>query len=176
MAKLMSFPAQAHDARRAPTDVKVRHPLDLRHYLPYRVFNLTLNFAYRGKVRAAGDVAVGMRDWRILSFLASRGPHTNREVADAMGMDSATISRAVQLLKAQGLIDVRRSKRDRRMQLVILTQKGADAHDALAVDRKQFADEVESCLTEEERAQLYRALDKIDSFFSARRIEHDEWE
>jgi DNA-binding MarR family transcriptional regulator len=175
MAKLMSFPAKAHDAQRAPTNVKVRHPLDLQHYLPYRVFNLTLNFAYRGRVRAT-DVAVGMRDWRILSFLASRGPHTNREVADTMGLDSATISRAVQLLKAQGLIDVRRSKRDRRMQLVMLTQKGADAHDALAVDRKQFADEVESCLTAEERAQLYRTLDKIDAFFSAKRIEHDEWE
>jgi DNA-binding MarR family transcriptional regulator len=176
MAKLMSFPAKAHDARRAPADVKVRHPLDLRHYLPYRVFNLTQNFAYRGAIRAAGDAAISVRDWRILSFLAAKGPHTNREVADAMGMDSATISRAVQSMKLRDLIDVRRSKRDRRMQLVMLTQKGADAHDAIAVERKQFADEVESCLTEEERVQLYRALDKIDGFFSLRRIEHDEWE
>lgn len=176
MAKLMKFPDRPKPARRFPPDVKVRCALDLQHYLPYRVFNLTMNFAYRGEVRAGGDAVVRMRDWRILSFLASKGPHTNREVADAMGMDSATISRAVQSMKQQGLIDVRRSKRDRRMQLVMLTQKGADAHDALAVERKQFADEVESCLTEEERAQLYGALDKMDAFFSARRIEHDEWE
>lgn len=176
MAKLVKFPDRPQPARRAPPDVKIRHPLDLQQYLPYRVFNLTMNFAYRGAVRAAGSADVSMRDWRILSFLASKGPHTNREVADAMGMDSATISRAVQAMKKQGLIEVRRSKRDRRMQLVMLTQKGADAHDAIAIERKQFADEVESCLTEEERAQLYHALDKIDSFFSARRIEHDEWE
>lgn len=173
--KLVKFPDPPRRVRRFPEDVKVRHALDLQKYLPYRVFMLTLNLAYRGKVKV-GDVSVSMRDWRILAFLASTGPHTNRETADAMGMDSATISRAVQNLRDAGLIDVRRSKRDRRMQLIMLTQKGADVHDALAPERKRFADEVEACLTDEEREGLYHALDKIDAFFAARRIEHDEWE
>lgn len=175
MAKLVRFPDPPQRVRRFPENVKVRHPIDLRQYLPYRAFMLTLNFAYRGKTKV-GDVSISMRDWRILAFLASTGPHTNRETADAMGMDSATISRAVQSLKDDGLIDVRRSKRDRRMQLIMLTQKGADTHDALAPERQRFAEEVEACLTEEERIALHGALDKIDSFFSSRRIEHDEWE
>ncbi|MGH8596930.1 MAG: MarR family winged helix-turn-helix transcriptional regulator, partial [Gammaproteobacteria bacterium] len=135
----------------------------------------TLNLAFRGAERV-DDVEIAVRDWRILSYIASTGPHTNREIAEVMGLDSATISRAVQYLKSNGLIDVRRSKRDRRMQLIMLTQKGADAHDAIAPQRKAFVDEVESCLTDAERRALYRALDKIDAFFAARRIEHDEWE
>lgn len=175
MAKLVRFPEPPRRVRRFPDNVRVRHALDLQRYLPYRSFMLTLNLAYRGKEKV-GDTSVSMRDWRILAFLASTGPHTNREIADAMGMDSATISRAVQSLKANRLIDVRRSRRDRRMQLVMLTQKGADVHDALAPERKRFAEEVVACLTEEEKEGLYRALDRIDAFFSARRVEHDEWE
>ena len=57
-----------------------------------------------------------------------------------------------------------------------MTQKGADVHDALAPERLRFASQVESCLTPEERDGLYAALDKIDAFFAAQRIEHDEWE
>lgn len=173
MAKIVKLPEPSPRPR--PDDVDVRHALDLADYLPYRAFMLTLNLAFRGKVMV-GDAPISIRDWRILAFLASNGPHTNREIADAMGMDSATISRAVQYMKQHHLIDVRRSKRDRRRQLVMLTQKGADAHDTIAPERKKFADEVESCLTGEERRALYHALNKIDLFFSARRIEHDEWE
>ena len=175
MSKLVKFPAPPRRVRRMPDDIKVRHALDLQKYLPYRAFILTLNLAYRGK-EEVGDVSISIRDWRILAFLASTGPHTNREIADAMGMDSATVSRAVQSLRDDKLIDVRRSKRDRRMQLIMLTQKGADAHDELAPARKLFAEEVESCLTADEKAALYQAFDKIDAFFSSRRIEHDEWE
>ena len=175
MAKLVKFPAPPQRLRRFPADIDIRNALDLERYLPYRVFKLTLNLAYRGKIKV-GDADISMRDWRILSFLASTGPHTNREIADAMGMDSATISRAVQYLKTHGLIEARRSKRDRRMLLIMLTQKGADAHDAIAPERRQFAEDVESCLTDEERETLYAALDKIDAAFAARRIEHDEWE
>jgi len=175
MAKLVKFPAPPQRFRRFPKDVEIREALDLQNYLPYRAFMLTLNLAYRGKMKI-DDADISVRDWRILSFLASTGPHTNREIADAMGMDSATISRAVQYLKSHGLIEARRSKRDRRMLLIMLTQKGADAHDKIAPERKSFSEEVESCLTEEERKALYNAFDKIDAFFSARRIEHDEWE
>ncbi len=175
VVKLVQFPDPPQRMRRFPKDVKVRNALELRTYLPYRAFMLTLNLAYRGKMVIDGT-AIRIRDWRILSLLASTGPHTNREIADAMGLDSATISRAVQYLKKHQLIEARRSKRDRRMMLVMLTQKGADAHDAIAPERKKFSDEVESCLTEEEQNALYNAFDKIDAFFSARRIEHDEWE
>ena len=175
MAKLVRFPPPPQRVRRFPEDVDIKNALDLRTYLPYRAFTLTLNLAYRGKIRVE-DTEISIRDWRILSFLASTGPHTNREIADAMGLDSATISRAVQYLKSQGLIVARRSKRDRRMLLIMLTQKGANTHDALAPDRKRFSVEVESCLTDEERKALFNALDKIDEYFAKRRIQHDEWE
>lgn len=175
MEKLVQFPEHPKRVRQFPQDVTVKHALDLKRYLPYRAFMLTINLAFRGKIKVDG-VNVSIRDWRILSFLASTGPHTNREIADAMGLDSATVSRAVQFLSDKGLIQAKRSKRDRRMLLVMLTQKGADTHDAIAPERKTFADEVESCLSEQEREAFYHALDKIDEHFALRRIEHDEWE
>jgi DNA-binding MarR family transcriptional regulator len=161
--------------RKSPKDLVVRKPLNLAEYLPYRVFKLTQDLAFRGKV-VVNDISLSMRDWRILALLAATGPKTNKELADEIGLDSTTISRAVQHLKKAGVIDVRRSKRDRRIQLIALTQKGADAHDALSPERKRFADEIESCLTIKEREGLYLALDKIDAFFAEQRIEHDEWE
>lgn len=175
MTKLVKLPNPPQRVRKFPEDVVVRRALDLRKYLPYRAFTLTLNLAFRRKIKLE-DTEISVRDWRILAFLASNGPHTNSEIADAMGVDGATISRAVQHLRSHGLIDARKSKRDRRMTLIMLTQKGADAHDALAPERLRFAKEVESCLTSEERDALYNALDKIDQYFASRRIEHDEWE
>ena len=153
----------------------IREPVDLKHYLPYRVFKLTQNLAFRGKIEIDG-VAISMRDWRILALLAATGPKTNREIAELNSLDSTTVSRAVKQLHETGLIDVRRSKRDGRMQLIALTQKGADTHDAISPERKRFAQEVESCLSKEELKGLYLALDKIDTFFAEQRIEHDEWE
>jgi len=175
MVKLVQFPIPPKRIRKFPKGVTVRHALDLDQYLPYRAFMLTLNLAYRGKVKV-GNVGIPVRDWRILSFLASCGPHTNGEIADAMGLDQATISRAVKSLVKSGLIEARRSKRDRRKLLVMLTQKGADAHDEIAPDRKKFALEIEACLNPHERQALFNAFDKIDAFFAEQRIEHDEWE
>ena len=161
--------------RKSPKDLVIRQPLNLAEYLPYRVFKLTRDLAFRGKVEV-NDISISMRDWRTLALLAATGPKTNKELANEIGLDSTTISRAVKHLKKVGLIDVRRSKRDRRTQLIVLTQKGADIHDALSPERKRFAEEIESCLTKNERDGLYLALDKIDTFFAEQRIEHDEWE
>ena len=161
--------------RKSPKDLVVRKPLNLSKYLPYRVFKLTQDLAFRGKLEVKG-VSVSIRDWRILALLAATGPKTNKELADEIGLDSTTISRAVQHLIKIGVIDVRRSKRDRRIQLIALTQKGADIHDELSPERKRFVEEIESCLTKKEREGLYLALDKIDAFFAEQRIEHDEWE
>ena len=161
--------------RKSPKDLVIREALDMQTYLPYRLFNLTQNMAFRGTI-CVDDVSIRIRDWRILALLAASGPHTNQELAEEIGLDATTVSRAVQQLKTAGVIDVRRSKRDRRMQLIALSQKGADVHDAIAPERKQFSDRVESCLSQEEKDGLYAALDKIDAFFAAQRVEHDEWE
>lgn len=161
--------------RKRQSDVQIRHALDLEQYLPYRFFGLTRNLAFQGKWFAHG-VGISIRDWRILAFLAARGPKTNSEIAYDMGVDAATISRAIRYLRDHGLVAVKRSRRDRRTQLVALTQKGADVHDVLAPERKRFSMEVESCLTASERDALYAALDKIDAYFEARAYEEDGWD
>lgn len=170
-----SQPKHATSPRKHRGDVQLEHALELEAYLPYRVFNLTAKLAFQGKWPVNG-VDVSVRDWRILAYLAARGPSSNSELADDMGVDAATISRAIQFLRDQGLVQVRRSTRDRRTQIVALTQKGADVHDVIAPQRKRFSDEVEACLTQPERANLFAALDKIDAYFAARESEDTTWE
>lgn len=161
--------------RKPRSGVAINHTMDLATYLPFRFFEITRKLAFSGKIEIDG-VAVSVRDWRVLALLASAGPLTNSELADNMGMDAATITRAVKFLRSNGLVDVQPSKRDRRSQLIALSQKGADIYDDIAPERIAFAKNVEACLTAAERDNLYSALDKIDAFFAAREATQDEWD
>ncbi|MGX5174251.1 MarR family winged helix-turn-helix transcriptional regulator [Aliikangiella sp. IMCC44653] len=160
---------------------KVKYNLDLQSFLPYRMYRLATQMAQAGnklpELLAATGVPIGEREWRVISVLGAYGGLTNGHVAEVLKTDAATVTRAVKVLKKQGFVDTKNSKRDRRKQLIYLTQTGADFHDEITPKRIETGEIIESCLSYEEKEQLHHLLNKLD-----RHLEHmeneqeDEWE
>jgi DNA-binding MarR family transcriptional regulator len=63
--------------------------------------------------------------YAILNLLASRGPSTIAELAEALVMDRATMGHNLRPLERDGLIVIRVGQRDRREREVALSDQGA---------------------------------------------------
>lgn len=160
---------------------KVRYTLDLQSFLPYRMYRLATQMSQAGnklsQMLQDSGVAIGEREWRVISVLGSYGGLTNGHVAEVLKTDAATVTRAVKALKQLAFVDTKNSKKDRRKQLIFLTQKGADFHDLITPRRIETGTLIESCFSYEEKEQLHHLLNKLD-----RHLEHleneqeDEWE
>ncbi|MDH5433567.1 MAG: MarR family transcriptional regulator [Gammaproteobacteria bacterium] len=160
---------------------KVKYMLDLQSFLPYRMYRLATQMAQTGNklsdLLAKTGIPIGEREWRVISVLGAYGGLTNGHVAEVLKSDAATVTRAVKSLKKLGFVETKNSKKDRRKQLIFLTQKGADFHDLITPKRIETGILIESCLTYEEKEQLHHLLNKMD-----RHLEHleneqeDEWE
>jgi len=160
---------------------KVSSTLDLQSFLPYRMYRLAAQMAQAGnklsELLANTGVAIGEREWRIISVLGSYGGLTNSHVAEALRTDAATVTRGVKVLKELGFIATRNSKKDRRKVLIYLTQEGADFHDLITPKRIETGELIESCFSAEEKEQLQHLLNKLDRHLTQLENEfEDEWE
>lgn len=160
---------------------KVTTSMDLQTFLPYRMYRFAAQMSQTGNKLSVllqqSGVAIGEREWRVISVLGAYGGLTNGAVAEALKTDAATVTRAVKVLKDLGFVDTRNSKRDRRKLLIYLTQDGADFHDKITPKRVETGELIDSCFTYEEKSQLHHLLNKLD-----RHLQHleneleDEWE
>lgn len=160
---------------------KVAFTLDLQSFLPYRMYRLAAQMSQAGNklstLLVSSGVSIGEREWRVISVLGSYGGLTNGHVAEALKTDAATVTRAVKVLKGLEFVDTKNSKRDRRKQLIYLTEKGADFHDRITPARIETGDLIESCLSYEEKETLHHLLNKLDRHLTHLENEQeDEWE
>lgn len=160
--------------RAAPQGVEVKQPIDMAHYLPYRIHLLATKIASPPAVELSSGLAIRAREWRIIACLGAFGPLTNTEIGRVVAMEPATITRAVQYLQEKGLVITRTSRLDKRKQVISLTREGCLAHDEIAPLRKESAAKLESALNKQERRELYRLLDKLDARLNE--SEEDEFE
>jgi len=164
-----------------PKAAKVKYPMDLQAFLPYRMYRLAMRMSGAGNklttLLKESGAPVGEREWRVIGVLGAYGGLTNAQAAEVTGMDAATITRAVKALKSLGFVETRNSKRDRRKVLIILTQAGADYHDRITPKRIATGEIIDACFDDDEKNTLLRLMNKLD-----RHLEHldhqfeDEWE
>lgn len=159
---------------------KVAYTLDLQTFLPYRMYRLAAQMSQAGHKLSTllmqTGVAIGEREWRIISVLGSYGGLTNSHVADALRTDAATVTRGVKVLKQLGFVATKNSKKDRRKVLIYLTQTGADFHDQITPKRLETGEQIEACFSSEEKEQLHHLLNKLDRHLYHLENElEDEW-
>ncbi|GIX06312.1 MAG: MarR family transcriptional regulator [Candidatus Poribacteria bacterium] len=97
---------------------------------------------------------------QLLVFLNARGPLRVSEVASLLGVTAPTVSDAVGVLVAKGLVERSRDPDDRRIVRLYLTQEGRAQALALAEWPDAFLEAIE-VLSEPERGTLLRALSKV---------------
>jgi DNA-binding MarR family transcriptional regulator len=65
--------------------------------------------------------------FRVLDALVGRDELSQREVAEAVGVTAAVVTRQAEVLSGRGLIEQRSNPRSKREKLVMLTRKGEQA-------------------------------------------------
>lgn len=82
--------------------------------------------AQRSWLRPLGDaLGLGPGQPKLISYLANRGPSTQRDMAAYFGIDPAAVSRMLDALERHGFVESSASPADRRVKVASLTELGA---------------------------------------------------
>lgn len=135
--------------------------IDLERYAPAYI-NWISNKLSRGASQHYLELfGVGIEVWRLLVELAIKGRTSAQEASRALGMNKASISRAIKSMVEKELIHLSLDPRDGRMRHASLTRKGRALHDRierLALFRER---EFLSVLDEAEQALLIDMLHRL---------------
>ena len=94
------------------------------HMLVYRAFHAQRNYL-RG---CLGKVGRGSGQPKLLGYLAQNGPSCQRQIADYFEIDPAAVSRMLDSLCKSGFVSRRVDEKNRRADVLELTEKGRQAH------------------------------------------------
>mgnify|MGYP001485171170 CR=1 FL=1 len=100
---------------------------------------------------------------RILALLMMQDGETQHNIAYLLGIRPQSLTQALDTLEKESFIERRQDEQDKRASRVFLTDKGRGRAKKVSEDRKAYADDAFSMLTEEEHAQLATILGKINA-------------
>jgi len=149
-------------AKRRPAPATAEHaPLQLEHFLPYRlsILSNTISQAIADDYQRRYDISV--TEWRVMAVLARFDGLSAREVAERTAMDKVAVSRALARLVEAGRVHRSIHDDDKRRSVLSLTEAGWTMHDEVAPMARAREREVLAKLDAEERAWLERILDKL---------------
>jgi len=136
--------------------------LDLEHFLPYRLSVLSN--------RVSGTIAriyterfqLSITEWRVMCVLGRYPGLSANEVAQRTAMDKVAVSRAVARLLDAGRLDREIHGDDRRRSVLKLSEGGYRIYDEVAPLALEFERRLLDGIDDQERAVLFRLLDKLD--------------
>lgn len=118
----------------------------------------TVSRAFDDTMTAAGGSAP---IWLILISLKTRQNANQRELAQAVGIQGATLTHHLNAMEADGLITRRRDPANRRVHQVALTDDGETLFHRLAAAAREHDERLRAGLGEEEIATLEKLLGRL---------------
>jgi DNA-binding MarR family transcriptional regulator len=102
------------------------------------LLHLSYSLQHSAEEMLENEAGVGLSAARIMSVLDKSTPTAQRTVAVELRQTEANVSRQLQSMKKQGLVNINRNKKDSRQRDVTLTAKGSKKYqDASKVLKKQ---------------------------------------
>jgi DNA-binding MarR family transcriptional regulator len=148
----------------APQDPECDPVLGFRlsDFLPFRVNRLTEHLT--------GEILPIYRDlygitrpqWRVLAHLGACGPNSARDLVALTALDKVQVSRAVAELDARGWLTRAGDDRDRRVQVLRLTEAGSDAFRTLVPLLVARQETLLHSLSPQDRAALDQGLNALE--------------
>src|SRR5262249_12598348 len=108
-------------------------------------------------VEAGGSLPV----WLVLLSLRTRRLGTQRELAEAVGIQGATLTHHLNAMENDGLLTRRRDPANRRVHLVELTPAGAALFDRLRTAALAHDEQLRGGLTPQDLRRLEELLDQL---------------
>lgn len=124
----------------APGQAPLPEHLRLERYAPAYINWISNKLSRGASQHYLSLFGVGIEAWRLLVELAAKGKTTAQDASRALGMNKASVSRAMKSMQAQGLIALSLDSSDGRLRHARLTPKGRSLHlriEELALHREQ---------------------------------------
>ncbi|MBD7988106.1 MarR family transcriptional regulator [Luteimonas sp. Sa2BVA3] len=135
--------------------------LDLERFVPYQL-SLLSNVVSQEIAEAYGDrFGLAITEWRILAVLGRFPGLSAVGVAERSAMDKVAVSRAVARLLERGLLHRETHGDDRRRSVLELSEAGRKVYSEVAPLALSYERELLAPLSEDERLQFSRMLDRL---------------
>lgn len=151
-------PGVAGSAGAAPEDEAVLSAVE-------RELSSLLRRATGGRVLAAygHEVRLDLPAYSLLVRLFTDGPRRSGELARELGVDKSTMSRQVQALEREGLVERLDDPEDRRAALIQLSAEGSRSVQAERTKRRQALRGLLSAWSPEDRATFATLLARLNA-------------
>ena len=100
---------------------------------------------------------------RVLFFLSAEGSMSQRELQSLLDIKSSSLSEMITKMENAGLIKKTRSKKDQRVILVSLSEKGKKAAIKECEELDYITEHLFSCLDEQEKETVFALLKKLNT-------------
>ena len=111
--------------------------------------------------KSIASTGLGSSDFRVLEILLHKGSLPVNTIGPKVGLTSGSISIAVDRLQAKGFVERRSHPGDLRTRLVSLTASGRSLIETAFKRHAEEMEELVTCLSARERADLPAALKKL---------------
>jgi MarR family transcriptional regulator for hemolysin len=120
------------------------------------------------------DADASLATWLVLASLAGGLHQSQREIADALGIEGATLTHHLNRMEAAGLVTRTRNPENRRVHDVTMTADGNRAFASLVDVVRDFDAQLRAGLSDRELATLRRLLQRLVDNAGAARSEPEE--
>jgi DNA-binding MarR family transcriptional regulator len=103
----------------------------------------------------------------VIAVVAKRGPVSQREISDHLGLDASDVVGVLDILEAAGMAQRQPDPQDRRRHAVVLTEKGEAAAAHFADLRVRATERALAALDEDGRRQFVDLLNRANRRFTA---------
>lgn len=133
----------------------------LEQFLTYRMHVLN-KLSERGiSERYQAKLGITLPEARVIASVGSFGPFSIMDLAKHANLDKSQASRAAEALIRRKLMQREASSDDGRIVLVSLSAEGRALYRKVMPIARKWNTDLFSCLREDEKAALGRALDKV---------------
>lgn len=108
---------------------------------------------------------ISYNDFHIIEAIGTEEPKNMSSVAKMMGVTMGTLTKAMDGLTDKGYVNRERSKQDKRVMQVSLTEKGKRAYEHHVKFHRKMIENIKGQLTEQETPILVYALAKLIDYF-----------
>ncbi len=135
--------------------------LEIERFIPYRLAVLS-DWVSRSLANTyQARFGISIPEWRILANLAREEPLSAGELSERTNMDKPRVSRALQRMVRSQLIRRETDANDQRVAVIRMSDRGRELYQQIAPLALDWEQELLSGLTDDERRDLNRLLDRL---------------
>ena len=141
-----------------------KNKLRLEEFLPYKLSFLINLISSDLAALYTAEYGIAHTEWRVMAVLGITSGVSAGYVADKTAMDKVAVSRAINNMIKEGLIERKFSNEDKRRSELMLSKKGADIYEKIVPLVLNYEQDILGALDQEEQETLTTILTKLTTY------------